>query len=75
MIAAIQTGQIVGSIVGNVVTISCGVYLCWVVPRRLRRDLAAGKLSDSDAQAKLKKCKLGYAFFGMAVINTLLLVT
>ncbi len=76
MISTVSTGQLIGSVIWNILLIACGVYIRWVWPGRIRRDVLAGKISEAEAQAAFKKCnpKLGYAFFAMAVCSILIVV-
>ncbi|SPE60980.1 hypothetical protein SBV1_580010 [Verrucomicrobia bacterium] len=62
-----QKGQLIGTIIGVVVSIGFAVYLMWILPARVRRDVANGKLSEDQAVGKLKKCRIGaYGFWLLA---------
>jgi hypothetical protein len=53
IILSIPRGQFIGSSIENVLFILGGAYTLWIWPRLARRDVASGKISDADAQAKL----------------------
>jgi len=69
MLATIGTGQFIGSCVEDLIWVGVGVYVVWFWPRRVRRDVQAGTMSDEQGRAKLKKFnpRIGYliAIFGL----------
>src|SRR5947209_4676510 len=62
MTASIPTGQLIGSCVEYALWFAGGAYLAWVWPRRVRRDVQSGKITEEQGRAKLKKFSplLGY---------------
>lgn len=44
-----------GEAVEALLWLGVGVYLVWIWPQRVRRNVQVGKLSASEADAKLKK--------------------
>jgi hypothetical protein len=57
LFAIVPTGQFVGSCVEYLIWIGAGVYLVWFWPKRVRRDILAGKISEDEGRAKLTKFK------------------
>lgn len=74
IILSIPRGQFIGSSIENLLFILGGAYTLWVWPRLVRRDVASGKISEADAQAKLKRFspKWGYVFFAIALIHIII---
>jgi hypothetical protein len=74
IILFIPRGQFIGSSIENVLFILGGAYTLWIWPRLVRRDVASGKISEVDAQAKLKRFspKWGYVFFVIALIHIII---
>lgn len=69
MIASILRGQLIGSCIEYALWFAGGAYLAWFWPRRVRRDIQSGKISEEQGRAKLKKFSplLGYLVMIAAV--------
>lgn len=69
----IPTGQLIGACIEYALWFGVGAYLAWVRPGRLRRHVAAGKISEAQRQAALKKLSplLGYLVMIAAVVLAL----
>jgi hypothetical protein len=69
MLATIGTGQFIGGCIEDVIWIGVGAYVVWFWPRRVRRAVQAGTISDEQGQAKLKRFnpRFGYliVIFGL----------
>ena len=69
LLSAIPPSQFVGGMIETTLIFSGGLYLLLVWPRIIRRRVEAGRLSEAEAQEKLRKPspKLGYVLlFGAA---------
>jgi len=62
LLSAIPLGQFVGGMIETTLILGGGLYLLLVWPRIIRRRVEAGRLSEAEAQEKLRKPspKLGY---------------
>jgi len=71
MLATINTGQFIGECVENIIWIGAGVYVVWFWPRRVRRDIQAGAISDEQGRAKLKKFnpRFGYLIILLGLLR------
>jgi hypothetical protein len=58
----IPAGQLIGSCIEYFLWFCAGLYTAWIRPRRLRRQVETGKISEQQRQASLKKFSpfLGY---------------
>ena len=66
MLATIPTGQFVGSTIEHVLILFGGAYLVFLWPKRVRRQVASGKISQEAADAKLKKIRPWFGWFLIA---------
>jgi hypothetical protein len=67
---AIPLGQVIGDIVWIVILVAAGAYARWGWPRSIRRKLAAGELSQAQAEEKLRKApKTGYIMWAVAACS------
>ncbi len=62
LLSAIPLSQFVGGMIETTLILGGGLYLLLVWPRIIRRRVEAGRLSEAEAQEKLRKPspKLGY---------------
>jgi hypothetical protein len=65
----IPTGQLIGECVEYALWFGVGAYLAWFRPRRLRRQVESGKISEEQSRAALKKLSplLGYLVMAAAI--------
>ena len=68
----IPKGQTIGDCSGYAAMFIAGAYIAWFLPRRVRRDVQAGKLSEERARQKLKK--LSPLFGYLLMVASLLFV-
>jgi len=68
-LSAIPLSQLVGGMIETALIFAGGLYLLLVWPRIIRRRVESGKLSEVEAQEKLRKPgpKLGYLLLFAAV--------
>jgi hypothetical protein len=66
----IPIGQLIGSTIEHLLWFALGAYVAWIRPRRLRREVLAGKISEMECQAKLKQFSplLGYLVMVAAIL-------
>jgi hypothetical protein len=69
----IPTGQQIGSCVEYALWFGVGAYLAWFWPRRVRRQIESGKLTEEQGRQKLKKFSplLGYLVMVAAIVFAL----
>lgn len=72
MLATIGTGQFIGECVEALVWVGVGIYVAWFRPCNIRREIAAGQITEEQGLARLKKFnpRLGYLIiiFGLIYI-------
>ena len=66
---SVRIGQLVGGCIEYAIWFGVGAYLAWFWPRRVRRDVQSGKISEEQGRQKLKKFSplLGYLVMVAAV--------
>ncbi len=62
MLSTIGTGQLIGGCIEDALWTGVGVYIVWIWPRHVRRDIATGKISEAQGLAKLKKFNPRFGF-------------
>jgi hypothetical protein len=62
-------GQTADFSIELVLVIVCGICSVWIWPHKVRREAEAGKITEEQAQAKIKKSKWGYLFFVAAILQ------
>jgi hypothetical protein len=64
-----HTGQLIGSCIEYAIWFGVGAYIAWFRPRRLRREVESGKISEEHSRARLKKFSplLGYLIMIAAI--------
>jgi hypothetical protein len=69
----IPTGQQIGECVEYALFFGVGAYLAWFWPRRVRRQIESGKLTEEQGHQKLKKFSplLGYLVMMAAIVFAL----
>jgi hypothetical protein len=69
MLLAIPPGRSFGDLISATVFVVLGIWLLYVWPRSIRRQIARGNLSEEDGQARLRMCppKSGYVSFLAAI--------
>jgi hypothetical protein len=72
MLLAIPPGQSFGDLISATVLALLGIWLLYVWPRSIRRQIARGNLSEEDGEARLRMCppKSGYVSFLAAIALT-----
>jgi hypothetical protein len=66
-LSIIPLGQFVGGMIETTLIFTGGLYLLLAWPRIIRRKVESGKLSEAEAEEKLRKPpKLGYALLFIA---------
>jgi Ca2+/Na+ antiporter len=66
MLQPVHIGQFVGSCVWNIGIIAAGAYVALIWPRKLQNEIATGKLSNEEAQAKFKRFRPWCGYLIMA---------
>jgi hypothetical protein len=74
MANGIPTGQFIGSCIEHLLWMAVGAYLAWIRPRRLRRAVLAGKISEEQSQARLKQIPSYFGYIIMVCAITFLLL-
>jgi len=71
MLSTISTGQFIGSCIDEFVFILTGAYIAFLWPKKIKKDIATGKLTEEQAAAKFKIFRpwVGYAFMILAIIR------
>ena len=70
--AAIPLSQFVGDLMWSVLLLVVGAYLLWLSPYRVRRQLQSGKLTEAEAEEKLRKSRpVAYLLFAAAILSLL----
>jgi hypothetical protein len=77
IILSIPRGQFIGSSIEMPYSYSAVPTRFWIWPRLVRRNVEFGRISEADAQAKLKRFspKWGYVFFAIAFIHIIIDLT
>src|ERR1700730_2136114 len=72
MLLALTPGQSFGDLISATVLVLLGIWVLYVWPRSIRRQIARGSLSEEDGQARLRMCpaKSGYISFLAAIALT-----
>jgi len=65
----VPTGQLVGGLIEYAIWFAVGAYFAWFRPRRIRKAVEAGKISEEESRARLKKISplLGYLVMLLAI--------
>jgi len=73
MSASIRAGQLIGSCIEYGLWFGVGAYLAWFWPRRVRRQVQSGKISEEQARQTLRKFSplLGYLVMIAAIVFAL----
>ena len=66
MLATIPTGQFVGSTIEHLFFLLGGLYLTFLWPRQVERQVASAKITRDQADAKLKKVRPWIGWFLIA---------
>ena len=72
MLLAIAPGQSFGDLISATILVFLGIWLLYVWPRSIRRQIERGSLSEENGQARLRMCppKSGYVSFLAAIALT-----
>ncbi|MHA3769994.1 hypothetical protein ACXR0O_00490 [Verrucomicrobiota bacterium sgz303538] len=64
-------GQLIGSIIENAIWIAAGLYIVFLWPKRVQRQIASGKLTEEEGHSRLKKFRpqLGYLVVALGVLR------
>lgn len=64
-------GQLIGSCIENCIWVLVGFYIVFAWPRRVRRQVASGKLTEEAAQTRLKKFRpqFGYLLVVLGLVR------
>jgi len=63
--------QLIGSVIENCIWVLAGFYIVFGWPRRVRQQVASGKLTEEAAQARLTKFRpqFGYLLVALGVVR------
>jgi hypothetical protein len=66
MLATIPTGQFVGSTIEHVFFLLAGLYLTFLWPRQVERQVARAKITREEGDSRLKKLRPWFGYFLIA---------